>query len=288
MRRSRAAGTAAGRVREETFMHGSKIVNNRPPGLAAVFGLRDEAMKVTIAYIEEPPFGWTEADGTATGADIELAGTILRQIGVTRIEHCLTTFSELLSGVEEGRWDMNVPLFVTPQRANTVAFSVPVWGIEDGFLVRPGNPRALSSYSSIAECPDARLGIIAGQVQRDSATASGVSQEQIVIFEQQADAIAAVLSGAIDAYASTALGNRIVASRMGNSVIEAVAHEPEMNGRQRTPPLGAFSFNRENGDLLKAVNQQLRSYLGSPDHRARMARFGLTDSEIDPAVLNAG
>ncbi|HIE4194936.1 TPA: transporter substrate-binding domain-containing protein, partial [Burkholderia cenocepacia] len=25
-------------------------------------------MKVTIAYIEEPPFGWTEADGTATGA----------------------------------------------------------------------------------------------------------------------------------------------------------------------------------------------------------------------------
>ncbi|MDP9545405.1 UNVERIFIED_ORG: hypothetical protein J2811_002821 [Burkholderia cepacia] len=27
-------------------------------------------MKVTIAYIEEPPFGWTEADGTATGADL--------------------------------------------------------------------------------------------------------------------------------------------------------------------------------------------------------------------------
>jgi polar amino acid transport system substrate-binding protein len=45
---------------------------------------------------------------------------------------------------------MNVPLFITPRRAVTVAFSVPVWGIEDGFLVRRGNPKALKSYSSIA------------------------------------------------------------------------------------------------------------------------------------------
>ncbi|WP_080959782.1 transporter substrate-binding domain-containing protein [Burkholderia gladioli] len=245
-------------------------------------------MKVTIAYIEEPPFGWTEADGTVTGADIELAGTILRQIGVHEIEHCPTTFSELLPGVEAGRWDMNVPLFVTPQRANAVAFSLPVWGIEDGFLVGPGNPRALVNYSSIAQCPDARLGIIAGQVQHNSATASGVTEEQIVIFEQQADAIAAVLSGVIDAYASTALGNRIIANKMGSSVIDAVAHVPETTGRQRMPPLGAFSFNRKNVDLLNVVNQRLRAYLGSSDHRVRMARFGLTDHEIDPAVWTAG
>ncbi len=182
---------------------------------------------------------------------------------------------------------MNVPLFVTPQRADVVAFSLPVWGIEDGFLVGAGNPKALTSYSSIANSPDARLGIIWGQVQHDSATASGVSEEKIVIFEQQADAIAAVLSGAIDAYASTALGNRMIASRMGSSMIEAVAHEPHTSEGLRTPPLGAFSFDRENVDLLKAFNLGLLSYLGTPDHRARMARFGLTDREIDPAVMKA-
>ncbi|RQV29736.1 amino acid ABC transporter substrate-binding protein [Burkholderia cenocepacia] len=244
-------------------------------------------MKVSIAYIEEPPFGWTEAEGTATGADLELAAMVLRQIGVTRIEYCATTFSELLPGVASGHWDMNVPLFVTPQRADTVAFSAPVWGIEDGFLVRPGNPKALRSYASIAERPDARLGIIAGQVQHDSAMASGVSRRQIVVFEQQADAIAAVLSGVIDAYASTALGNRIVAGRIGSALIEAVAHEPDVDGRQRTAPLGAFSFSRENRGLLDAFDRRLRAYLGSPDHRARMARFGLTAREIDPAVLHA-
>src|SRR5580698_80494 len=35
-------------------------------------------MKVTIAYIDEPPFGWTKADGTATGADIDLADAVLK------------------------------------------------------------------------------------------------------------------------------------------------------------------------------------------------------------------
>jgi ABC-type amino acid transport substrate-binding protein len=116
---------------------------------------RRRNMKVTIAYIEEPPFGWTEADRAATGADIDLADTVLRAIGVTRIEHRLTTFSELLPGVEAGRWDMNVPLFVTPERAKLVAFSLPVWAIGDGFLVRAGNPKALNSYASIAERQDA-------------------------------------------------------------------------------------------------------------------------------------
>jgi polar amino acid transport system substrate-binding protein len=241
-------------------------------------------MKVTIAYIEEPPFGWTEADRIATGADIELAQVVLRAIGATVIEHRLTTFSELLPGVEAGRWDMNVPLFVTPERANLVAFSVPVWAMGDGFLVRAGNPKSLDSYASLAKHSDARLGIIAGQVQHGSARASGVREDQIAIFEHQADAIDAVSSGAIDAYASTALGNRILAARIGGSILEAVEHKPERNGKRPGLPFGAFSCGRRNSDLRNAVNAQLRSYLGSPEHRARMAKFGLTHNEIDPVL----
>ncbi|TDY25990.1 amino acid ABC transporter substrate-binding protein (PAAT family) [Paraburkholderia sp. BL6665CI2N2] len=240
-------------------------------------------MKVTIAYIDEPPFGWTE-DRTAIGADIDLAEVVLRAIGVTWIEHHPTTFSELLPGVETGRWDMNVPLFVTPDRANLVAFSVPVWAIGDGFLVRAGNPKALDSYASLAKRDDARLGIIAGQVQHDSARASGVRENQIAIFEHQAEAIDAVRSGAIDAYASTALGNRIMADRIKGSIFEAVEHKPETNGKRQEVPFGAFSFGKRNNDLRNAVNSQLRSYLGSPDHRARMAKFGLTRNEIDPVL----
>lgn len=129
-----------------------------------------------------------------------------------------------------------------------------------------------------------RLGIIAGQVSHDSVRASGVGEHQIAIFEHQADAIEAVRSGEIDAYASTALGNRILADRIGGSVLQAVEHKPGTNGKHQRLPSGAFPFNRGNVELLNAVDAQLRSYFGSPDHRDRMAKFGMTHNEIDPVL----
>ncbi|MFP3799973.1 transporter substrate-binding domain-containing protein [Paraburkholderia sp. SIMBA_027] len=245
-------------------------------------------MKVTIAYIEEPPFGWTDvASGHATGADIELAECVLTAIGITQIAYRATTFSALLPGVQAGDWDMNVPLFVTPQRAHTVAFSTPVWAIGDGFLLRAGNPKSLVNYAAVARRDDARLGIIAGQVQHDSALAAGVRDRQITLFDQQSEAISALREGRIDAYASTALGNRILASRIGDANFEAVDHanaSASAGPDTYRAPLGPFSFNRNNTPLLAAVNAQLRAYLGSDDHRARMAAYGLSSQEIDPAL----
>jgi hypothetical protein len=45
---------------------------------------------------------------------------VLRATGVSSIEHHLTTFEQLLPGVQEGRWDMNVPLFVTTVRTTSM------------------------------------------------------------------------------------------------------------------------------------------------------------------------
>jgi polar amino acid transport system substrate-binding protein len=233
-------------------------------------------MKVRIAYLEEPPFYWTAEDHRVTGADIELADVVLRAIGVTSIEHHLTSFEELLPGLQEGRWDMNVPIFVTAERAERVAFSVPVWSLGDGFLLQHGNPKALTSYGSIAARSDARLGIVAGTIQFDAAKSAGVSDSQVVMFKDQPQAIAALLAGKIDAYASTSVGNRVLAG--ANSALEAVSLE---QGKECGAPVGAFSFNRSNHDLLQAVNAQLRKYLGSADHRARMAKYGLTETELD-------
>lgn len=240
-------------------------------------------MNVTLAYIEEPPFGWTDEHVGATGADIELAETVLTAIGATRIEYRPTTFSELLPGVQEGRWDMNVPLFVTAERAAHVAFSVPVWGIGDGLLVLAGNPKALDGYAAVAANDDARLGIIAGQVQYDAAIAAGVRGHQLHVFEEQHQAIDALRSGIIDAYASTALGNRIVAARIGLGDFEAViCRSPAGAGPHA--PLGAFSFSKDNKGLRDAVDRELRAYLGSSDHIARMAKYGLGEGEIAPAL----
>jgi polar amino acid transport system substrate-binding protein len=233
-------------------------------------------MRVRVAYIEEPPFYWTAEDQSATGADIELADVALRAIGVTSIEHHLTSFEELLPGVQEGRWDMNVPIFVTAERAERVAFSVPVWSLGDGLLLRHGNPKVLTSYGAVAARDDARLGIVAGTIQLDTARSAGVSDGQILAFRDQSHAVDALIAGKIDAYASTAIGNRVLAG--AHQELEAVALE---RSKENGAPLGAFSFNKSNHGLLQAVNEQLRKYLGSADHRARMAKYGLTQTELD-------
>jgi len=237
-------------------------------------------MRVKIAYIEEPPFYWTGEDHSVKGADIELAEVVLRAIGVSTIEYQLTSFEELLPGVQNGRWDMNVPIFATEERAKHVAFSVPVWSLGDGFVVHRTNPKALTSYEAVAAQSEVRLGIIPGQIQFDSAKSAGVSDSQIVMFKHQPDAVAALLSGKIDAFAATAVGNRVIAG--ANKELEAVAHNIGKDGKA---PVGAFSFNKSNHDLLRAVNAQLREYLGSADHRTRMAKYGITQTEIDSVIV---
>ena len=236
-------------------------------------------MKIRIAYLDEPPFYWTDADGSATGADIELAEVVLRAIGVTAIEHHKAAFEELLPGVQAGRWDMNVPIFATPERARQVAFSVPVWTMVDGFVVHRGNPKALTSYEAVAARADARLGVIPAQVQVRAARSAGVSDGQLVAFKDQPEAVAALLAGKIDAFTGTALGGRVLAGT--NQALEAVAHGVR---DPRDAPVGAFSFSQDNTRLLDAVNQALRRYLGSADHRARMARHGFAAAEIDAVV----
>lgn len=236
-------------------------------------------MKVKIAYIEEPPFYGNDEMKKAKGSDIELAEVVLQAIGVTEIEFHLTTFEQLLQGVQEGRWDMNVPIFVTDERAKEVAFSVPVWSLGDGFVLHQGNPKMLTSYEDIAMKSDVRLGIIPGQVQLNTAKLAGVNENQLVSFNSQPEAIAGLLDGKIDAFAATAVGNREIVH--ANPKLEAVAIK---NSEDRKAPVGAFSFNKNNQALLEAVNAQLRVYIGTDDHRNRMAKYGIMNSEIDSVV----
>jgi polar amino acid transport system substrate-binding protein len=236
-------------------------------------------MTVRVAYVEEPPFYWTTEDGLATGADVELAKVVLGAAGETSIDFVPTTFDELIPGVQAGRWDMNVPIFVTPDRAERVAFSTPVWSLGDGFLVAQGNPHALTSYAAVAEHRNARLGVIPGQVQFAAAQSAGVPANRIVTFANQPDAVDALLAGEIDAFAATTIGNRAVVA-----VTPGLDAVPVVGDGEAAAPVGAFSFAMGNEGLLREVNAQLREYLGSADHRARMAEYGITRAEIDGAL----
>lgn len=234
--------------------------------------------RVSFAYIDEPPFAAPLAGGLATGCDVELALTGLRALGVRHVELVLTRFAELLAGVEQGRWTMNTPLFLSAERRQRVAFSRPVWALQDGLVLPAGNPKGIAGYRAIATGGH-RLAIVAGQIQGRSAIAAGVSAAQIIELPTQHEALLAVRHGHADAYASTALGNRTVLERERYGDLTSLPVQDEPAGPL---PVGAFSFAHESIELRLAFDDFLARYLGSAEHRERMGRHGLTRQEIDP------
>ncbi|MDN3274349.1 transporter substrate-binding domain-containing protein [Frankia sp. RB7] len=239
--------------------------------------------KTILAYIEEPPFAAT-INGQPAGSDVDLAKAVLARMGVKDIELKKVEFAELLPGVAAGRWTMNTALFVTPERCKTVAYSNPIWALVDGMIVRAGNPKRISSYASVA-ASDARLGVVKGTVQVGSAKAAGVPAERIVEFGAQEEIIAAIKTRRVDAYPNTALGHRaLLASLKDADLALAQRFEPPMENGRPKAGFGAFSFNQASGAFIARFNAELARFLGSEDHRAIVAKYGLGNEEIAPAL----
>ncbi|WP_298366484.1 transporter substrate-binding domain-containing protein [uncultured Bradyrhizobium sp.] len=239
--------------------------------------------KVVLAYIEEPPFAAT-INGQAAGSDVDVAKAVLAKMGVTDVELKKVEFAELLPGVATGRWTMNTALFVTPERCKTVAYSNPIWALVDGMIVRAGNPKHISSYASAA-ASDARLGVVKGTVQVGTAKAAGVPAERIVEFGAQEEIVAAIKAGRVDAYPNSALGHRALLASLKDADL-ALAQPFELpvdNGRPKAG-FGAFSFNQANGAFVTRFNEELAKFLGSEEHRAIVAKYGLGKEEITPAL----
>lgn len=239
---------------------------------------------VVLAYLDEPPFCAPGPDGRPVGCDMEVAFAVLAAIGVRRVEARLTTFADLLPGVAAGTWTLNTPLFVTPERSRLVDFSRPVWSLADGFMVRAGNPRNLTSYEAVAD-GTAVLGVVADQVQEQSGLRAGIPRDRIRRFATQQDAVTGLLDGEVDAYASVAMAHRGYLRGSPDPRLTVVDFGASDTGGEGTrAAYGAYSFAKSSGALRHAFDAQLGFYLGSAEHRALMAAYGFADGDIDRVV----
>ncbi|WP_119302612.1 transporter substrate-binding domain-containing protein [Dongia deserti] len=233
-------------------------------------------MSIIFAYLDEPPFCAPGPDGPI-GCDVEVARAVLRAIGVERVETRLVTFAELLPGVARGAWHINTPLFITAERAELVGFSRPVWSLADGFMVKAGNPKALTSYRALADHPDARLVVVADQVQEQGARAAGLPPSRVLRVPTQAEAVQAVLDGRADAYATVAMAHRGFLRAAPDARLQVV----DFGAQGGAAAEGAYSFAKSNDDLRLAFDRELSRYLGSPEHRAIMRRYHFADADVD-------
>jgi polar amino acid transport system substrate-binding protein len=234
---------------------------------------------IIFAYLDEPPFCAPATDGPV-GCDVAVAFAVLRAIGIERIETKLVTFAELLPGVASGAWQINTPLFITAARARLVEFSRPVWSLADGLMVQAGNPKRLTSYGAVAAHNDARLVVVADQVQEQRALAAGLDPARVLRVATQPEAVAAVQEGRADAYASVAMAHRGFLRAAPDARLAVV----DFGAYGGAVAEGAYSFSKTNADLKRAFDTALGQFLGSPAHRAIMRRYEFTDVDVDRAL----
>lgn len=230
-----------------------------------------------FAYLIEPPFNYVDHTGDITGCDVELARYVFAELGISDVQLIETEFAELLPGLGEGRWDMTTGLFGTDERRKSAQFSRPIWALPDGLLVAKGNPLNLSGYRSVAERQDARLAVIRDQFQHRSAVEAGVEPHRIEIFETYTEAARAVRDGKVDAYASVGRAHAGFIGQNDDWPVGLV----QVPAEEKPPAFGSFGLGLDDTELLRKVDGILSDFLGSGAHRAMVAAFGFTDTDVD-------
>lgn len=233
--------------------------------------------KMTFAFLQEPPFCFTDASGEVAGCDTELARKVCQVLGLKAFSPVETEFARLLPGLASGEWDMTTGLFISDERRRSVDFTRPIWVLQDGLLVAKGNPREFRGYRSVAGDATALIGVISGQVQHQTALQNGIAPERIRIFATQAGAADAVAAGAVHAYASVAMAHRGYLANRPDAPLEVI--DVPTDEKQRAA--GAFALAKDNAILCQHIDSCLGDLLGSAWHREMMRGYGFSDADVD-------
>ncbi|WP_089159451.1 ectoine/hydroxyectoine ABC transporter substrate-binding protein EhuB [Caballeronia sordidicola] len=233
--------------------------------------------EVRIGYANESPFAYTTPDGTVTGESPEIAKKVFAKLGVNKVDAVLTEWGSLIPGLRAGRFDVIAAgMYVTPERCKQVAFANPQYQIKDTLLTLNGNPKNLRSYADVAKNPDTKLAVMAGSVELGYARDSGVKDGQLLQVPDTTAQLQAVRASRADAAAGTALTMKGLAAKAGPTV-EAI---PKFTDDPKHTGYGALAFRPDDTDLRDAVNQQLKAWLGTPDHLKTVAPFGFDKSNL--------
>jgi polar amino acid transport system substrate-binding protein len=237
---------------------------------------------VTIGFANEKPYAYATPDGKVTGEAVEVARTILKELGINEMSPVLTEFGSLIPGLKAERFDMiTAGMYITPERAKEVDFANPEYSIGEAIAVKKGNPLDVHSYKDIAANREIRVGVMGGAIENDYMIKSGVSKDQIVIVPDQPSAIDALRSDRVDVITMTGPSLQAMLESAKDENIERVMdfEQPVIDGKS-IRGYGAATFRKEDSDFREAFNLELEKLKESGELLKILSEFGFTEQEL--------
>lgn len=249
-----------------------------------------QAGVIRIGYAVEAPYAFLTPEGQVTGESPEIARVIAARLGIPRVEWRLVEFGDLIAGLEARRFDVIAAgMFITPQRQQRVAFSLPTFQVGPGLLVRKGNPLAIHSYADLLQRGDARVAVLTDSAEEARLLELGCPDERLVRVPDAATGREAVRAGHVAGLALSAPTVRRMAQTPLAGLTEMAEPFADLGAGAASPPAqGGFAFRHDEPELCRAWNAELARFLGSEEHRRLVRRFGFTEAELPPSTANPG
>ncbi|MFC4563155.1 ectoine/hydroxyectoine ABC transporter substrate-binding protein EhuB [Nocardiopsis mangrovi] len=234
---------------------------SRTDGATTLDSLRQQGF-IRAAINNEPPFGYMDDSGQATGEAPELLRAIFAELGVEEIQAEAVAWDGLIEGLKARRFDVVAAgMYITPDRCAEVAFSEPDYKVLQAFMVPKGNPMELATFDDVAANPDVTIAVLNASVEQEYAQGANVPTGQMELPGDAAGAIDLLENGRVDAVALStfSLNYQLEQRGTGDDFEVTEGFTPVVDGEEVTPA-GGFAFRQGDTELLEAFNQVLADF----------------------------
>jgi polar amino acid transport system substrate-binding protein len=271
---------------------GSALLLNAVFSVSAMAGLLEKgrSLGLTAGIANEQPYAYIGTDGKVTGANVEILQAILAPLGISKIETPITEFGSLVPGLAAGRFDLiGAGLFINTARCRVIGYSNPVTRSGGAFIVKAGNPLNLHSLKDVAANGKARLATQPGSNQVQEAKDSGIATGNVVLFDKDTEALAALEAGRVDVvYFPDAEIIGLVKKANSPAIERALPFNqiPDAEGKP-TWNYHAYGLPKNDPEFTQAFNEQLAKLRASGELLKILQKYGYTENELPPADVTA-
>jgi polar amino acid transport system substrate-binding protein len=243
-----------------------------------------DAGTIRIGIAGEIPYGFTQ-NGEVTGESPEVAKAVFQAIGVQKVEAKQVEFGQLIPALRAGQYDMVAAgMAILPDRCKQAAFSAVDYVTPTAFIVPTGNPEGVTNFEDV-KSKGVKLGVLSGTVEQQVATALGVPDGQIQVFEGQPELLQGLIAGRAYAGALTDISLKALLEQNPDAEFEVTeGFVPVVDGEEQIQA-GGFVFRKGEDELLNAFNTELNNLQSSGRWLEIVKPFGFTEANLPPEDL---
>ncbi|MCI0144089.1 transporter substrate-binding domain-containing protein [Arthrobacter bambusae] len=246
--------------------------------------VRDRGSLEVAAYLQYPPYRYTDADGKPAGIEVQMAEAVAKKLGLKINFHDMD-FSAVIPAIQNGRFDFSLGAYAdTPERQKVV--DIMDYNVDEmGLIVAQGNPNKVS----VDDFCGRTFGAVTGSQQISnfndyvsSCAKAGKTAPTLTAFTDVGTEFQAIRNGRIDTLETTIAVGKYTEGQKGSGL---VALPGAVSVHPTNPPVG-WVFKKGDAGMERAVLQAIDELIKDGTWKTITDNAGITKTAVLPPTIN--